>query len=242
MKRIALIIALLLPLALHAKSDSTAAAIVDRYLSLLNVDALPHDSMLVITTTVTSPGSTDTFTMKRLYAWPQMFRVDVFDAGGKRLTGLCGNGTTRHRSYDTLRGWWRELTKETFYYKLSSFDFRGPLYNWRSQGVDLEYQGKTTVKGEQLDVVKVSGPTVYTRMYMFQDNGMLALIIDSDKVEADDAPYSDTHIEWKCIHEYQHIGETLLPSLESFARDNRLTVLQSEAHLEALETLQFNQD
>lgn len=242
MKRTILILLLALAPVVQAQSDSAAIRIVERYLGILNIDALPHDSMLVINTTVTYPGSTDTFTMQRLYVWPHMFRVDVYDQKGKRQKGLCSNGTTRHRSYDQQRGWWRDVTQATFYNMLASYDFRGPLYNWQSQGVDLRYEGRADFRGQPLEVVKVSGPLVFTRHYMFEETGLLAVILVSDTIETEDSLNVESHLEWICQHEFQQLGATVLPSLESFSRDHRLTILHSEAMLKPKDTLLFNQD
>ena len=48
MKKTILLFLCLLPVAMHAQD--TAQAIVDRYLSLLNYEDLPKDSLLVIAT------------------------------------------------------------------------------------------------------------------------------------------------------------------------------------------------
>lgn len=242
MKRTILILLLALTPVVYAQNDSAAIRIVERYLGILNIDALPHDSMLVINTTVTYPGTTDTFTMRRMYMWPLMFRMDVFDQKGKRQNGLCTNGTTRFRSYDNKRKWWRDITQATFYNLFAPYDFRGPLYNWQSQGVDLKYEGRADFRGQQLEVVKVSGPLVFTRHYMFEETGLLAVTLVSDTIETEDSLNVTSHMEWICQHEYQQIGATVLPSLESFSRDKRLTILHSEAVLKPKDTLIFNQD
>ena len=243
MKRLALILALMLPTALWGQSDSAAIRIVERYLGILNIEAIPADSMLVLNTQIVYPATHDTLTMRRLYATPQMFRVDVYDSRGKLQTGLCGNGTNRYRLYDRKRGWWGDITRETFFNKLYGFDFRGPLYTWRSDNAELTYRGKADYKGQQLDVVEVSTPGFYKRTYMFEPSGMLSVILESlENSEEDYNPMRDAHIDWKCFHEYQLVGNTILPSLESFSRDNELTILSTEARFEKRDNLQFNQD
>ena len=242
MKRLLIILTILAPLTLQAQDDSMAVQIVDRYLSLLNIEALPHDSMMVMTTIITYPGTTDTFTMKRYYAYPQMFRVDIFRPDGSRQTGLYSDGQQFYRFYEPKRRLWGNMTRETFYNQLAGLDFRGPLYQWRNMAMELSYQGKASVKGEQLDVVKVTAPGSYTRTYMFQETGMLAVILESDETDTTYRVHKDMHIDWKCIHEYQRIGNTILPSLESFARNNQLTVLRSEWHLEARNKKIFSDD
>lgn len=242
-KRAITIILALVPLLATAQSDSVAAHIVDRYLGILNIGALPADSMLVLTTTITSPTSTDTTVMKRYYQPPQMFRVEVRGSDGKLQVGLCTNGGDRKRVYESKHEWWRDVTTETFYNRLSGLDFRGPLYGWRVAGAEVTYEGKATVKdGATLDVVKLAAPARFTRQYLFEESGLLAVILESDELDSAYRPYEDIRIDWKCIHEYAQIGKTTLPSLESFMRKEELTVMRTEMHFEPKNNLLFNQD
>lgn len=242
MKRLLLSLAILLPLAAAAQSDSVAVRIVDRYLNIMNVGALPTDSMLVVNTQIIYPSTGDTLSMRRYYAPPQMFRVEVYDQNGKLQTGLCGNGKDRYRAYSTRSEWWRDITVESFYNKLGGFDVRGPLYNWRTDNAYLTYQGRTEYKGQQLDVVHYSAPSFFRRQYMFEESGLLSVIIEEDSVPEGFFPYHDAHIDWKCIHEYTTVGPAILPSLESFMREKLLTVMRSEMRLEKRDNLIFNQD
>lgn len=242
MRHLALTIALLLPLMAAAQSDSAAIRIVDRYLGIMNIDALPADSMLVVNTQIIYPQTGDTLTMKRIYAPPQMFRVEVRNPDGTLQTGLCGNGDKRYRAYSSRSGWWRDITTSTFYSALGGFDVRGPLYNWRADNAYLTYRGTTDYKGQQLDVVHYSAPGFFKRLYMFESTGMLSVIIEEDTVDEGYNALHDAHIDWKCFHEYANVGPATLPVLESFMREKTLTVLRSEMHLEKRDNLQFNQD
>lgn len=242
MKKILIALALL-PLMAWGQEDNMAARIVDNYLDILNIDALPQDSMLVLTTTITSPGSSDTIIMTRLFQPPQMFRVEVRDKQGLQ-TGLCSNGKDRFRVYSMLNGWWGDVSPEGFYQRLIGFDFRGPLYNWRVGGLELTYQGKVKVeqKGQTLDAVRAEGEGYYTRVYMFDEQGLLTVIVEPDEELDPERNYYDTHIQWKCEHEYGMVGVTVLPTVESFMRNGQLTVLRTEMHLEKRDNLRFNQD
>lgn len=242
MKRLIATLLLLLPLAAAAQSDSTAIRIVERYLGILNIDALPHDSMLVLTTEITSPTDGDTFTMRRLYAWPQMFLVEVRTANGKLQTGLCGNGKDNYHAYSEKYDAWRNITAESFYNRLYGFDFRGPLYNWRNDNAELTYGGHTTYKGQNLEVVNVSAPGFFHRTYLFEPSGLLSAILERDTVDEHYGKLMDAHIDWKVIHEYLTVGQTIIPSLESFMRAGSLTVLRTEAHLEERNNLLFYKD
>ncbi len=242
MKKIFFIFATILPLAVAAQSDSTAIRIVDRYLNIMNVGALPTDSTLVINTQIVYPSTGDTLTMRRLYAPPQMFRVEVFNSKGELQTGLCGNGKDRFRAFSPTSGWWRDITVESFYNRLGGFDVRGPLYNWRNDNAYLTYRGQTDYKGQKLEVVHYSAPGFFKRLYMFEESGLLSVIIEEDTVDEGYNALHDAHIDWKCVHEYTNIGPAILPSLESFMREKLLTVLRSEMHFEKRDNLQFNQD
>jgi hypothetical protein len=44
------------------------------------------------------------------------------------------------------------------------------------------------------------------------------------------------------MHEFQQVCTSLLPRLESFLRGQRLTVMETTARLEPLNTLIFNED
>ena len=73
---------------------------------------------------------------------------------------------------------------------------------------------------------------------------MLSVILETDEMlDRDDHDVDTTaRIEWKCMHEYQQVGTSLLPRLESFLRGQRLTVMETTARLEPLNTLIFNED
>lgn len=242
MKRLLLLFATILPLAAAAQSDSTAARIVDRYLKIMNIDALPADSMLVVNTQIVYPATGDTFNMRRLYAQPMMFRVEVRDSKGKLQTGFCSNGKNRYRSFSPEKGWWRDIPAANFYNRFKGFDIRGPLYTWRTDNAYITYRGRTEYKGQQLEVVHYSAPGFFKRLYMFEESGLLSVILEEDSIDGDYEVPADAHIDWKCIHEYTMVGPALLPSVESFMRKELLTVMRSEMHLEKRDNLQFNQD
>lgn len=245
MKHSALLIALLALLPLTAKGQvDTAARIVDNYQELLGADRLPKDSMLTMVTTITSPGSQDTFIMKRWYIAPLMMRVEVW-LNDTMQTGLCTNGKDRFRIFDPAKGYWEEKKDYQFYEKIEGYDFRGPLHNWRAKGLTATYKGITRAKGDhELQTVTVAGPGVYTRHYMFEPTGLLAVIIETD--ELDTIEYhsvGEPHTEWKIMHEYMEVGpSSLLPKEESFLRGGVLTIMQTEAWFEPKKTLLFNKD
>lgn len=220
----------------------SAKAVVERYLQLLNIDGLPHDSLLVMETAVTFYGEKDTIWMRRWYAAPEKFRLEVWNRG-KLETGLVSNGKDRFRKYVPADEDWESIKKEEFNQRLQGYDFRGPLYDWRGKGATLSWNGTTTLKGEPLQVVKVSCPAMYDRYYMFEpESGLLTLIFETDNVYKGYAPHREGHIEWKSIHEYQPLTTGILPSLESFMRGGVLTIMSSTSRLEKNDLEIFEHD
>ncbi len=242
MRRTLTLIALL-SLALTARTQAvdTAAMIVDRYLELLGNDRWPADSMLVMETSVTTQGSTDTFVMKRWYLPPQRQRVEVWY--GKTLqTGLCSNGKDHYRTYNEERRKWEDTSSLAFYDIFYGYDFRGPLYNWRAQGAEITYKGPAKVMGRDGMVgVKVELPRTYARYYFFEPSGLMSVIVETDEI-SEEPLHKTPHTEWKVIHEYMPVGKSLLPSKESFMREGRLTVMETKAHFEAADTTMFHQE
>lgn len=243
MKRLLLLLALL-PLGLQAQDS--AEAVVGRYLQMLNYEALPKDSTLVLETTITFPGSNDTFTMKRWFAPPDMMRLEVWH-GDAQETGLCTNGSNRYREFIRRMDWWSDITPENFQSKMEAYDFRGGLYNWQDRGIQLEYKGIVTAKGERLQVVRAKQKGYYTRYYMFEEQGSL-LVLVQEKDEDDNTtspelkPLHVKPMEYKVIHEYMPLHESLVVRQESYMRNGVLTVMETKAHFEPRNPLLFNQD
>lgn len=249
LKSLALVMLLSLPLAGRAQNHAfvitdTAQYIVDQYLRLLAFDELPEDSLLVLETTVILQGSADTLVIRRWYQPGERFRYEIWH-DGKLLKGYLTNGDKRHRHYNRYDDTWTAATKEEVERDLRAYDFRGPLYRWREKGATLTWNGTTTLMDHTLQVVKVSCPDFFDRYYMFDPlNGLLTFIFESDKMMGEAVNTADfpSHIEWKSIHEYQPVGSSLIPSLESFMRNGNLTVLATTVHLEPTDGTFFNRD
>lgn len=247
MKRILLATLLLTPLALGAQNHQfvikdTAAHVVDTYLRMLNFEALPDDSTLYLESTITSPGSPDTLVMHRWYAKPEMHRVEV-RRNGTLISGLCTNGKDRYRKYIPRLGYWEDLASDKFQTEFLGYDFRAPLHQWRDNGITLAWNGTTLYKEQSLHVVKAIDPNRYDRYYMFDPSlNLLTLVIEELTVNGDSVDASPSHIDWKAFHEYQPIGESLVPSLESFMRDGNITIIATRPQLQPRNTLIFNRD
>ena len=247
MKRLAILL-VLLPLGLRAQTQDSAEVIVGRYLKMLNYEALPQDSTLVMESTVTFPGSTDTFLMRRWYAPPTMMRVEVWHKN-KLTEGYCTNGGSRHREYMQRMGWWSDVDHTVFHQKIDAFDFRGQLYNWQLRGVRLSYQGVATTKGQRLQVVRAEQDDIYTRYYMFEEqSGLLVLMQEKDELVIKDftqkalRQFRVSPMEYEVFHEYLPAGASLVPSQMSYMRDGMLTIVETTVRFEPRDNLIFNQD
>lgn len=222
----------------HGQAVDTAARIVDRYNELLGNYRWPADSLLVMKTLITSPGSTDTFVMKRWYMPPQMQRVEVW-LGKILQTGFCSNGKDVFRMYRDRWREWKDTSSLAYYENFVGYDFRGPLYNWRAQGAELTYKGLSSVLGRNgMESVKVVTPRLYSRYYFFEPTGLMSVVVETDEIN-EEPPHKVPHTEWKFIHEYLPVGNCLLPCKESFMRDGKLTVMETTAHFEAADTTIF---
>lgn len=228
--------------ALRGQTADTAVQIVERYLELLGNDRWPADSLLVMKTVITSPQSGDTFVMKRWFMPPQKHRIEV-RLNDTLQTAYCGNGSDRFRKYIPSLGYWQDIPSYQFYTELAGYDFRGPLHGWRAQGATLTYEGPATVMGRHgLEAVKVEVPDRYVRHYFFEPSGLMSMIVETAELDSLYRDRYSVHIDWKFIHEYQQVGRSLLPKQESFMRQGKLTVMETEAYFEPAKTLIFNQD
>ena len=245
MKKRLLILALLLPACLWAQKATTDSAelLVQRYIRMLNYDALPKDSMLVMETTVSYLGSPDTFVMRRWYAYPDMLRVEIWK-GDSLNHGFCTNGSDRYREYVSRHGWWEDVFSAEFMRRVKPYDFHCPLYDWNPEEAQLTYAGTTSLKGQVLNAVRVEQSGSHPYHYLFEEqSGMLLFIIAANE----ESSGQETHMhlnrtDWKAFHEYTPVGTSLIASEESFMRNGILTIQHTKAHFEAVDRMRFNQD
>lgn len=228
----------------HMYRPDTAAMLVDRYLGIMNADAMPKDSMLTLVTKIYTIGTTDTFTLKRWYTWPQKHRIEVWRPDGSLQTAYCSNGNDRMRMYKPDLGYWVDITPDVFYDRLSGYDWRGPLYGWRVQNAHLEYRGRVVAKDHgEMESVLVQAPERFDREYMFEPTGMLAFIRETGNMDTTNyRPFEAARIEMKFMHEYQEVGPMVLPRTESFVRHGRVTVQTTEAAIVERDDMIFNAD
>ena len=224
-------------------SDDSAAMVVDRYLQMLDLESYSTDSMLVMETAVTFYGSTDTLWLRRWFSPPRKFRMEQWHQG-ELVEGLISNNEDNFLRYDAQQKKWLPADKKEITDRLSGYDFRGPLYLWRWNGTKLTWNGHSELKGAPVQVVKASRPGSYDRFYMFEPgSGLLTLMVESEEYDpAGPAPKKENHVEWKSCHEYLPVGTHLVPSLESFMRDGRLTILSTTATMEYIRPRIFNRE
>lgn len=241
MKRLALLLTLM-PACLTAQEIDSARFLMDRCAAMFNYNALPLDSTLVMETTITYLETTDTFLMRRWYAAPGMYRVEVW-RGDTLTTGYCTNGINRFREYSPRNDWWADLDSIEFSRRIEAYDFRGLVRRWQDAETQFIYAGTTTLKGQPLAVVRAERQNLYTRYFLFEVNsGLLLFIIETDEMPAGSRVMNYGHSDWKAFHEYIPIGACLLPSEESYLRDNLLTIMRTTAHFEPRDNMFFNRD
>ena len=244
MKQTLIAILLLLPATLFGQQEpvDSAALVVDRYLSTLNVEGYSEDSMLVMETAVTEYGSSDTLWLRRWFASPKKHRMELW-RDGQLVEGLIGNDADVFLRYNAKEQRWEKLGEREFFSQVAGYDFRGPLYLWRWSNTKLTWNGITDVEGKPLQVVKASRPGLYDRFYMFEpSSGLLTLIVETEEYVGKNEPLKESHVEWKCCHEYLPVSNHLVPSLESFKRDGKLTILSTTAHMEHIRPRLFNRE
>lgn len=241
MKRLLLLLTLL-PVGLAAQETDTAHMLIERYVTMLNYDALPQDSMLVMETTISYLDRQDTFVMRRWFTAPNMLRVEVW-RGDSLTTGFCTNGTTRFREYSAYNGWWVDRDSADFTRLSSPYDFRGALYRWRETGTQFTYTGTTTLNGQPLAAVLAEQLNMYSRYYLFEvRSGLLLFIIETDTMPSGSTIMGYSHSKWKAFHEYLPVGASLLPSEESYLRDDLLTIMRTTARFVPRDNTLFNRD
>lgn len=244
MKKALFCIMLWLPLCVVAQRGvaDTAQQVVERYLRLLNYEALPADSMLVARTVVTFNDGADSLIMHRWLAPGGRQRVEVW-TGDEQTVGLCTNGKERHRHFSPKLGWWQDREQDEILRLLQPYELRGQLYNWAGRNVKLRYNGVGDYRGQRLDVVAAEQLGFYDRYYFFEENsGLLVLVRELESSSGGTVKSPGDIMEWKIIHEYQPIGTSLIVSQESFMRDGHIFIMYTTAHFEPVYDLLFNSD
>jgi len=201
-------------------------------MSLMNYDALPHDQMIEITTLVTSSAMpNDTGMVRRYYALPNSYRVEVW-YGDTLYDAWHNDGTKIYRHYDAAQRQWVDASEIFYYDHIMGYDFRGPLYHRATNGTILVYGGKATFEGHPIYRVSATTPSMFDREYYFeQQSGLLFLYVEKETTYGDEQVDAASHVDWRSIEEYLPLGESLIVAREIYQQDIFRTTLLHQPRL-----------
>lgn len=241
MKRILIMILMAASaMATQAQTDS-AAIIVDRFVSILNMKMLPTDSMVVVTSIqVDRNNPKDTIIMRRWVAYPNKSRSEVW-YGKKILDGFVSDGMSQHMFFDTTMQIWRNTTHVQYLDNQAAYDVRGPFHNWRTQGVELRYNGEKQFQGHPVYAVEVELPNTNNREYFFEkETGMLFLYRVLDQ-HTGDSVKEEYKTDWRAYHEYQEKGACIFPKVESYQNQGHIYIIHHKVEFRPIDDRVFKQ-
>lgn len=246
MKKLAFLALLLLgTMAASAQKADTARMVVNRYLSLMNLDAaLRSDSVLFVETAIVQRDNPkDTVWMRRWYVKPNLARVELWRKG-KLSFGIYGNGKGKYRHYEAQKKVWLDAQEDSYLDVASAYDFRTPLYFSRTNGMEMEYKGEWNYNSNEVQRILVSDPVRYDRYYLFEKKSGLLFLIQELDSHSEDMATGDAHkVDWRAYHEYVPFGTfSLLPSVESYQADGIVTFQHHTYRYLPLDLNLFNND
>lgn len=208
----------------HQYVEDTAARIINRYLRMLNYEALRGDSILYIKSAIVQRDFPSDTTWMLRWVQGNKFRVEVWAADTVQV-GLLTDGV-HFQEYNTIAKIWQPMSSFDYYDDAIPYDYRGPLYNWRTLGRTAQYAGEYTFQGHPVDRVFVSGPFVYDRYYLFEkESGILFMYTESETMDGEQRSDLSNHVEWRAYHEYTPLGMSLFPSVSSYLSQGSLVVI-----------------
>lgn len=226
MKRILSLLPLLLAaVTAFSQQKDSASLIVQRYFDVVHFGNVYPDSMLYIESKIfdrDEPG--DTLILRRWHIEPKSNRVELWHKGELGI-GLIGNSTGIYSQYNADHKEWSLVTEETFLDAYAAYDYHGPLWNWRHNGIELFYSGKVDFKGNPAYRIFVTDPVRYDRYYIFEkQTGLLFLIHELDGHHPD-MTTNNPKVDWRAIHEYTPVGRSYFPSVESYQSQEHITII-----------------
>lgn len=200
----------------------SAEYVVNRFLNIQNSDALKGDSILYMETYIYYRSSPhDTAILKRWFLPPNRFRAELWH--GDTLTeGVYSDGKKifRECNIKMLAGWTR-VADSRYYTIAPTYDFRGELYSWKADAAELTYKGIWNFNGHEVYRILVETPDKYNKYYLFEkESGILFFIEETNEHSEYNNHQAYSHPDWHAFHEYQPIGNTVLPSVESYQIGN----------------------
>lgn len=227
----------------NAETDS-AIAIVTKYMNLLNYDALKSDSILYIETNIYKrSNSHDTAILKRWFMQPNLFRAELWH-GDTLLQGCYSDGRNIHKEHNLsfLPGW-TEVAPSRYYTIAPGYDFRGALHYWKDDGTELRYDGIWDYNGHNVYKIYAESPERYNRYYYFEkESGLLFLIEETQKHSAYSNHQAYDHPDLHGYHEYQPLGNVVLPSIESYQMGGDVLLYYSSFRYIPIDKTIFQQD
>ncbi len=211
----------------HLYRADSAKMVLDRYTDLLNYDIISNDSTLYIESIIVSPQiSGDTTRMRRWFAMPNYYRVEVWHNDTLKEAYL-GDGYLHFRQYNKATELWKDMQPNDYYDVIESFDFHGPLHNWQSRGVDVEFAGTWDFNGNEVYRLYVKDPTRYYRYYLFEkESGLLFYIDETEEKDPDRRASDSVRVLWRAYNEYMPLGKQLYISTECYLHEDKtLTII-----------------
>ena len=212
---------------------AVAASIINNYLALINFEHLLTDSVLHVKSSVVERShSEDTITIQRWYGKQGMNRIEMWQKGRLKDAYYSDGKKIYRRFSDTYRQW-RNMSQLSYSDLTISLDIRGALYQWRSKGSEVYYQGKYTYNDHPVWRVFVTSPSVYDRNYFFEsETGLLFLVTEENHIYGNEEPAANAKlVDWRAWHEFTPFHGCLLPTMESYQVDNQLFIIHHQFEL-----------
>lgn len=202
----------------QAGAVDSAEVVISRYMQILNYEALRADSIFYMETIIYKRSKPDdTAILKRWFRAPNLFRAELWH-GDTLLQGCYTNGKNRYRMYDHgFADIWSNADIGQYYFFASGFDFRGALYQRKSDGSEFRYDGVWEYKGHEVYKIYAEAPERYNRYYLFEkESGLLFLIEETNHHSAFSNNKAFDHPDLHGFHEYQPFRGMIIPSIESY--------------------------
>lgn len=230
MKRIVIWIALVI-VGFAAQSQETtqevdsAEVVLERYLALLNYDAIRTDSILYIESRIFSlKNPIDTIVMKRWFYPEANYRVELWQ-GGKLAIGLHSNGYDTFMQYEAEHRKWFKVDVVKYYNRLDPYNFHGPFFHWKDHPISLRYDGVWNFNGNQAYRLFIKQQDQFDRYYMFEkESGLLFMYDELDSYMEMERDVT-SHADWRAFHEYTPLGKCLFPSIESYQMEGDIIMI-----------------
>lgn len=226
----------------NTASTDSAALVVNRYLRLLNFESLRTDSILYIESYIINRSDlTDTTFMRRWHVEPNQDRVELWH-GGELGYGLVTDGKQLFKKYNAKKKVWETISASKYFDDAPAYDFHGPLYRWKTDGLEMHYQGEWNYNGNTAYRILIQSPTRYDRYYMFEKESGLLFLIDELSTHSENMDPNAPHVDWRACHEFTPLGRCLFPSIESYQYNGAVTIIYHHFKYLPLNPERFTQE